>query len=399
MPRITKGRRSKKPRPSHPRRKAFRAPKAHGNEGQGCDTPGQLEGPLPQSEADEYPACEAMNQHMDNGTETAEQHATLRATNSQDNAPAAENDTSDAKEEHHAQPPTTSPFDGAELGHDQDPQLLSLQFIVNHRLMGERYDLRCILATGAPVWLSEADVQEVWSPAVCTYWNCKDGFERPKDVVPPAVLRVLDRCPEKPGHLQVQMVGDPIFSGTNREKEQFFEHDWIQNPTCKLIFNYKSVNLPETELITHWPKPYQKWRHELSAPEDGIQFIHGHRKLQTDSTAFFSFSILSKDRTNGTFESWVDERDLHLKHGSAVLTYWRSLRGVRAREAKKDPKVPNRFLQIHSHYRRNGVLYLRIQYVGKSALEGDLGRMSAARLMREWANETKDYLAEHNLGV
>jgi hypothetical protein len=115
------------------------------------------------------------------------------------------------------------------------------------------------------------------------------------------------------------------------------------------------------------------------APEDGIQFIHGHRKFQTDSTVFFHFSILSKDRTNATFESWVDERGLHLKHGAAVLTYWRSLSGGRARGTKRHPRVPDRLLQIHSHYPRRGVLHLGVQYVGKSALDGYLSIDSKPR--------------------
>ncbi|KAL6355063.1 hypothetical protein LRP88_11540 [Fusarium phalaenopsidis] len=328
-----------------------------------------------------------MNQYMDDGTESAEQQAALGAINS---LVGQENDTSDDEEGSiRAQPPTTS----------QDPRLASIQFIADHRQNGKRYYLQCMLATGERVWLGEADVQEVCSSAVCTYWNCKDEFERPKGLIPSSVLRVLGRCPEKPDHLQVQMVGDPIFSGTNREKKRFFEEDWPQNPTCKLIFNYKSVRLLETELLKCWPNPYQKWLQGPSVPEDGIQFIHGHRKVQTDLTVFFSFSILSKDCTNGTFESWVDERDLHLEHGAAVLTYWRSLRGGRAQEAKKHPRVPNRCLQIHSHYRRSGVLYLRVQHVGKSAVEGDLERMSVARSMDKWENETKDYLAEHGLEV
>ncbi|KAJ3454320.1 hypothetical protein MRS44_018214 [Fusarium solani] len=237
-----------------------------------------VEGP----EAHEDPSREAMNQYIDDGIETAKQHAALRATNSQvgqDNAPAAENDTSDAKEESiSAQPPTNSPFDGVDDASS------------------------CMLATGERVWLSETDVQEVWSPAVYTYWNCKDKFESPKDLIPPTMLRVLDRYPEKSGHLQAQMVGCLVFSGTNPEKKQFFEHEWIQHSTCKLIFNYESVYLPETEPLTRWPIPYQKWRQRPSAPEYGIQFIHSHRNFQTDSTVFFHFSILSKDRTNATFE-------------------------------------------------------------------------------------------------
>jgi hypothetical protein len=96
-----------------------------------------------------------MNQYIDDGTETAKQHTALRATNSQvgqDNAPAAENGTSDAKEESiSAQPPTNSPFDGVhdassvsggvEARFAQDPRLASIQFIADHKLMGERYDL------------------------------------------------------------------------------------------------------------------------------------------------------------------------------------------------------------------------------------------------------------------
>lgn len=93
-----------------------------------------------------------MNQYVDDGTETAKKHAALRATNSQvgqGNAPAAGNDTSDAKEASiSTQPPTNSPFEGVddassvsggvEARFSQYPRLASIQFIADHKLMGER---------------------------------------------------------------------------------------------------------------------------------------------------------------------------------------------------------------------------------------------------------------------
>ncbi|KAM0362847.1 hypothetical protein ACHAPK_011449 [Fusarium culmorum] len=310
-------------------------------------------------------------------------------------------------------PPTQSELVDAE--HDSDygtmPEvsippnsklLNGLLFLDDYRVTENasppHFELHGHFIDGQCYWVREADLHRAWGDALLiTFWvSREDPGGRPDQPVPEELLRVYptltkDKSTKRNTYLRVQMVGTPLFSPRlekylHNEKEKFGG-----------VFAHKASYMMRKELERRWPGCLNdSARMTDSIPrEDDLVMIFSHRKNETRKIPCFQFFCFYRQRKG----NWVDEAKIQEQNSAAVVTYWNSTKGIREKESKGEPCVPDQYLKILGHRVSQGKTLLTVQLVGKSQSIADVEELEAHELIKLWKRETTKYLRQVKLRV